>query len=209
MNGLMNFLNKYGKVNVLSTPKILTLNNQPAVINIGEQFNYRYQSGSLDTANATSSTTNTYEMNSVFVGLTLNIVPEITDDGYIILKVNPVVSEKLDPDGTLQSGNGDVYDSQGVRIMPPDIRIKQLSSIIKAKDGNRIVVGGLISTITKNSDNKIPLLGDIPGVGWLFKNKSKSKYKTELIIVITPTIIKENDFPSIDSVEKLMNGVKE
>jgi len=204
MNGLMSFLKKYGKVNVLSTPKILTLNNQPAVINIGEQFNYRYQSGSLSTTNTASATTNTYIMDSVFIGLTLNIVPEITDDDFVILRVNPVVSEKLDPNSALDSGNGDVVDSDGVRIMPPDIRIKQLSSIVKAKDGNRIVVGGLISSVTKNSDNKIPLLGDIPGVGWLFKNKSKSKQKTELIIVITPTIIKENNFPSIDSVEKIL-----
>ena len=206
MDGLVDFLNKYGKINVLSTPKILTLNNQPAVINIGEQFNYRYQSGSLSTANATTSATNTYMMNSVFVGLTLNIVPEITDNGFVILKVNPVVSEKIDTDTTLASDGGDVFDEQGVRIMPPDIRIKQLSSIVKAKDGDRVIVGGLISTINKTTDNSIPLLGDIPGVGWLFKNKSKSKYKTELIIVITPKIIKDNSFPSIDTVEKQLNN---
>jgi len=205
MNGLIDFLNKYGKINVLSTPKILTLNNQPAIINIGEQFNYRYQSGSLNTANATTSATNTYEMNSVFVGLTLNIVPEITDNDYVILRVNPVVSEKIDTETTLASDNGDVYDSEGVRIMPPDIRIKQLSSIVKAKDGNRVIVGGLISTIKKTTNNDIPLLGDIPGVGWLFKNKSHSKYKTELIIVITPKIIKDVSFPSLDSVEKQLN----
>ena len=204
MNGLMDFLNKYGKVNVISTPKILTLNNQAAVINVGDQFNYRYQSGSLSTSNTSSATTSTYVMDSVFVGLTLNIVPEITDDDYIVLRVNPVVSEKIDPDSSIDTGNGDVLDADGVRIMPPDIRIKQLSSIVKAKDGSRIVVGGLISTINKNSNNKIPLLGDIPGVGWLFKSKSKSKYRTELIIVITPTIIKENNFPSIDSVAKTL-----
>ena len=206
MSGLMNFLNKYGKVNVLSTPKILTLNNQAAVINIGDQFNYRYQNGSLSTTNTSSATSNTYTMDSVFVGLTLNIVPEITDDDFVILRVNPVVSEKIDSSSSLNADNGDVVDANGVRIMPPDIRIKQLSSIVKAKDGNRIIVGGLISSTMKYSNNQIPLLGDIPGVGWLFKNKSKSKQKTELIIVITPTIIKENSFPSIDSIEKKLEG---
>ena len=205
MDGLVDFLNIYGKINVLSTPKILTLNNQPAVINIGEQFNYRYQSGSLTTASTSSSATNTYVMDSVFVGLTLNIVPEITDNGFIILKINPVVSEKIDTDSTLASDSSDVFDSDGVRIMPPDIRIKQLSSIVKAKDGNRVVVGGLISTVNKTTDNNIPLLSSIPGVGWLFKSKSKSKYKTELIIVITPRIVKDNSFPSIDTVEKQLN----
>lgn len=206
MDGLLNFLKGYGKINVLSTPKILTLNNQPAVINVGKQINYRYQSGSLSTANATTSTSSTYIMSSVFIGLTLNIVPEITDDGFIILKINPVVSETFDSASSLDNGNSDVVDANGVRIMPPDIRIKQLSSIVKAEDNSKIVVGGLISSSVKNSNNKIPLLGDIPGLGWLFKSKSQSKYKTELIIIITPKIINDNNFPSIDRVEKLLDG---
>ena len=198
MNGLMDFLSQHGNVNVLSTPKILTLNNQPAVINVGQQINYRYQDGTFSTSDTTTSASSTYTMESVFIGLTLNIVPEITDDGFIILRINPVVSEQIDAE--------DSVDASGVRNMPPDIRIKQLSSIIKAKDGNRVVVGGLISTTDENTINKVDGLGDIPILGWAFKNKTKTKSKKELIIVITPKIISNDNFPSIDKIEKILNG---
>lgn len=207
MDGLFDFLQSYGSINVLSSPKILTLNNQAAVINIGEQLNYRYQSGTLTTANATSSATSTYEMSSVFIGLTLNIVPEITDNDYIILKINPVISEKIDSDSTLDDDSGDVVDSDGVRIMPPDIKIKQLSSIIKAKDGNRVIIGGLVSTSDKTTTNEVPVLNAIPGVGWLFKNKAKVKYKRELIIVITPKLIKQDVHLSIGEAEKQIKEI--
>lgn len=210
MEGLIDFLNKDGKVDVLSTPKITTLNNRAAVINVGQQINYRYQSGSraYDGATSLSSTYNTYVMSSVFIGLTLNIVPEITDDGYIVLQINPVVSEKIDPSSDLNAAdNGSIVDSDGVRIMPPDIRIKQLSSIVKVKDRGKVIVGGLMSTVERDTSSKVPLLGDIPGIGWLFKSKSKSKYKTELIIIITPKLIKNNSFPSIDSIENSLEGL--
>ncbi len=202
MDGLFDFLNNYGTINVLSSPKILTLNNQAAVINIGEQLNFRYQSGNLSTTAVTPTATNTYVMSSVFVGLTLNIVPEITDNDYIILKVNPVVSEKIDQDSTLDNGNGDVVDDDGVRIMPPDIRIKQLSSIIKAKDGNRVIIGGLTSTTDKNMINEVPILSAIPGLGWMFKSTGKAKSKRELIIVITPKLVKQDLHLSISEAEQ-------
>jgi general secretion pathway protein D len=201
MDGVLNFLNKYGKVHTLSTPKILTLNNQPAVINVGKQINYRYQSGSLSTVTTGQATSNVYIMSSVFIGLTLNIIPEITDDGYVILRINPVVSA-IDDD----SESADVVDEQGVRIMPPDIKIKQLSSIVKAHDGNRVIIGGLVSESTKNRDTDVTLFGDIPIFGKLFKSTNEAKYRSELIVVITPRIIKHNKFPSIDRVEKLLNG---
>ena len=206
MDGLIDLLNKHGTVNVLSTPKILTLNNQPAVINVGKQINYRYQDGTFNTNDTTTAASSTYTMESVFIGLTLNIVPEITDNGFIILKINPVVSEQLDAEVNLDNDDGAVIDDNGVRIMPPDIRIKQMSSIVKAKDGSRVVVGGLISTKEQDVINKVDGLGDIPIFGWGFKNKKKERYKTELIVVITPKIINNDEFPSIDKIEKLLDG---
>jgi general secretion pathway protein D len=209
MDGLINFLDKYGHVNTLSTPKILTLNNQPAVINVGNQINYRYESGSVSATNVGSSTTNTYIMSSVFIGLTLNIVPEITDDGYVILRVNPVVSEELKDSENVSDDDETVVDENGIRIMPPDIKIKQLSSIVKAKDGSRVVIGGLISTRTQSIDSSVPLLSSVPVLGELFQHTGKETYKTELIIVITPKIINANTFPSIDSLEKRFDGSKD
>ncbi|MEA1920563.1 MAG: secretin N-terminal domain-containing protein [Campylobacterota bacterium] len=206
MDGLIDFLNRYGNVSTLSTPKILTLNNQPAVINVGNQINYRYQSGSVSATNVGASTTNTYIMSSVFIGLTLNIVPEITDDGYIILRINPVVSEQLEQDEGLAISNESVINDDGVRTMPPDIKIKQLSSIVKAKDGSRVVIGGLVSKRDYTENSAVPLLGAIPLVGGLFRHTGVETESVELIIVVTPKIIKLNDFPSIDAAERHLSG---
>ncbi len=207
MDGLIDFLNQYGHLSVLSTPKILTLNNQPAVINVGNQINYRYETGSVSATNVGASTTNTYLMSSVFVGLTLNIVPEITDDGFVILRINPVISEELDDSDRLNDDTPSIgVDANGIRVMPPDIKIKQLSSIVKAKNGSRVVIGGLISTTKQNIDSSIPLLSAIPLVGGLFQHNSKESFKTELIIVVTPKIIDYNNFPSIENVEQLLEG---
>ncbi len=204
MDGLIDFLNQYGNLSVLSTPKILTLNNQPAVINVGNQINYRYETGSVSATNVGASTTNTYLMSSVFIGLTLNIVPEITDNGFVILRINPVISEELDESDTLNGNSNSGVDANGIRVMPPDIKIKQLSSIVKAKNGSRVVIGGLISTTKQNVDSSIPLLSAIPLLGGLFQHRSQESFKTELIIVVTPKIIDYNNFPSIDNVEQLL-----
>ncbi len=206
MDGLIDFLNRYGNVDVLSTPKILTLNNQPAVINVGNQINYRYESGSVSATNVGSSTTNTYVMSSVFIGLTLNIVPEITDDGFIILRINPVVSEQLNQDEGLDLSTQSTTGEDGVRTMPPDIKIKQLSSIVKAKDGSRVVIGGLISSRKFKENSSVPLLGSIPLIGGLFKHTGVETERVELIIVVTPKIVKNSEFLSIDSAEKYLFG---
>lgn len=197
INGLFNFLKKYGKVNLISTPKVLTLNNQPAVINVGKQINYKYQSGSFVGGGTISSSSNTYTIDSVFVGLTLNIIPEISDQGNIILRINPVVSE--------EDKTNDTTSTNSIRTMPPDIQIKQLSSIVKVKNGSKVIIGGLVSTSKQNMHNKVPILGSIPIVGLAFHSQNKQTVKKELIFVVTPKIV-DNKFPSIQNAENLLDG---
>ena len=190
--GVMRFLNTYGDVDILSNPKVLTLNNQPAVINVGKQLSYLYQTGNIgyaDSGNINSSTT--YELGSVFVGLTLNIIPEITEDDHIIMRVNPVSSELLNEESM------NTQDSNG-RTMPPDMRIKQMSSIVKVKDGQQILLGGLIEKRSQANNSKVPLLGDIPLFGRLFSHEGTTVSKNELFILIVPTLIKGDSFPSLD-----------
>jgi len=201
ISGLLNFLDSYGDVNVLSTPKIMTLNNQPAVINVGNQRNYEYLISSItnnsNTAGA-SVTNNIYGNGSTFIGLTLNIVPEITESGYVILRINPVISEKIEDNDILSNSTTASLRSA------PDIRIKQLSSIVKAKNGARVIIGGLVSYTKTINENKVQGLGDIPILGYAFRSDKTSIIKKELIIVITPTIIDYNKFPSINSIEASM-----
>jgi len=198
MEGLLNFLDTYGDINILSTPKIMTLNNQPAVINVGDQINYQYLSNSTTTYNDGEPLTDRAYINgSTFIGLTLNIVPEITDDNFVVLKINPVISNMIG-----------VYDSQQTMQSAPDIRIKQLSSIVKAKNGEKVVIGGLVSTTDDISKNKVTLLGDIPIIGYAFKSETVEIIKKELIIVVIPKIIDYNEYPSIENIESLMKDNK-
>jgi len=196
--GLIDFLSRYGDVEVLSNPKILTLSNQPAVINVGKQLSYLYQNGSISAANTQTLATTTNTLGSVFVGLTLNIIPEVTEDGYIVMRINPVTSELLGEDlnASTAIGSSDIGSSN--RTMPPDTRVKQMTSIVKVKDAQKVLIGGLIEKKTYNYDNKVPVLGDIPFLGRLFHGTRASTRKSELFILITPTLIKQDVFPSID-----------
>ncbi|HIP14515.1 MAG TPA: hypothetical protein EYG74_03390 [Sulfurimonas autotrophica] len=187
LDGLFAFLKKYGKVKVLSSPKILTLNNQPAVINVGDTYNYRYQSDT--NVNQQGTISNSYQLGTAFVGLTLQIIPEITDDGNIIMRINPTSSDTLDTS---------INDPNILREMPPNMKIKQLTSIVKVRDGQKVLIGGLVEEDKQNNDNKVPVLGDIPLIGKIFHSSAVVKRKRELFILIIPTIIHENNVPTID-----------
>ncbi len=200
IEALMKFLRTQGKVSIVSNPKILTLNNQPAVINVGKEINYRYSTGTtVTTTNGTTTTTPSYEVDSTFVGITLDIVPEITENDSIILKINPVVSEIAD----------EHRDANGVPYLAPDIKIKQLSSIVKVKNGKKILLGGLIQKRSEIKNNKVPILGSIPLIKYAFSSKEKRKVKSELIMIITPYIV-ENDkpFPKLAEFEKYFKDLE-
>ncbi len=202
MDGLIKFLKTQGDVNVVSNPKIMTLNNQPAVINVGTEKNYRYQTQSTTNLAADNNNVVTsYENDSTFVGVTLDITPQVTDDGFIILKINPTISE-------LVAANQQYLDANGVPILAPDIKIKQLSSIVKVKDGNRVIVGGLISKSEVVSDTSVPGLSSIPVLGKAFQSSSKNYIKSELIIVITPHIVSGEHNPDLDSLEENNFSIK-
>ena len=184
----MQFLNRYGTVKVLSNPKIVTLNNQPAVINVGKQLSYRYQTGSVTTTGGTAAGTNTYSLGSTFVGITLYVIPEVSKNNDIIMKINPVIS-RLDNEINVQQGN---------REIPPDVKIKQMSSIVKVKDGEKVLIGGLISILKTKGSTKIPLLGDIPFLESVFGNKQNLNTRSEMFILIVPKIVKSESMPTID-----------
>lgn len=193
MTGLLNFLKTQGDVKIVSNPKIMTLNNQPAVINVGTEINYRYDSGSTTTTSSGGTTTTpNYETDSTFVGVTLDITPQVTKNGYIILKINPVVSDIADRH----------VDANGVPFLAPDIKIKQLSSLVMVKDNAKILIGGLISKKDGVTDTSVPLLSSIPIIGNAFKSSAKNIQESELIIVIVPHIINNSITPTIKKYEQ-------
>jgi len=181
INNIVKFLKTQGDVSSISNPKVLTLNNQPALITAGTEYFYKIISDSLSTAGTGGSvTTQNQDLQSVFAGVLLDITPEISDDNMITLKINPSLSETTT----------DISTINGVdRTMPPDLRRRQLSSVVTVKDGNRIILGGLINTSNSIDINKVPILGDIPILNYLFKYENKLKITQELVIVIEPHII--------------------
>lgn len=196
MEGLVSFLKTQGDVRVVSSPKVMTLNNQSAVINVGKELNYRYDLGSTTTATtSTPVTTVNYQVGSTFVGITLDITPQVTDDDYIMLKINPIVSE-LDPEGT------HVDATTGIPYLAPDIKLKQLSSVVKVKDGNKVLVGGLIGKNEEKRDTSVPGLSSIPLIGNAFKSESKVITNSELIIVLIPHIVNGTTTPNLEQFDK-------
>jgi len=188
MDGLIKFLKSQGDVRVVSNPKVMTLNNQPAIVNVGNQINYRYSDGSTTTTSAGGTTTTpSYTPGSTFVGVTLDITPQVTSDNFIILKINPIVSEI----------SKEHIDSNGIPFLAPDMKIKQLSSIVKVKDGNKVLIGGLINKNTNIRATSVPLLSSIPLLGRAFKSDAKVTTNSELIIVLIPHIVDINKKPNL------------
>jgi len=190
------FLKTYGDVKVVSNPKILTMNNQAAVINVGEQLSYKFQTGSVTTTGGTAAGTNTYSIGSTFVGVTLFVIPEVSEDNKIIMKINPVISRlsKEEDTNTVLAVTRD---------LPPDTKVKQMTSIVKVSDGEKVVIGGLVNISKGKTTKGMPVLQDIPIISPLFKYEADIKTKSELFIVIQPKIVSTASMPSIDEVNIL------
>lgn len=176
---VIKFLKTQGDVVSISNPKVLTLNNQPALITAGTEYFYKIKSTETLSSGTAGSQSASEDVLSVFAGVLLDITPEISDDKTITLKINPSLSETRDD---LSVGNTD-------RTMPPDLNRRQLSSVVTVKDGNRIILGGLINTKNTQRTSKVPILGDIPGISNFFRYEEKTKYVQELVIIIQPHII--------------------
>ena len=193
MNGLMNFLKTQGNSRIVSNPKILTLNNQQALITIGDNINYRIpQTAPANTGG--SITTTSFSNESVFIGILLNIMPQISDKNEIMLRINPSISSFK-----YASDNGPQTQP---REIAPDTREKKLSTVVRVKNGDTIILGGLIGKTKSIAKNGIPGLKELPILGNLFKSESISHNINELIFVITPRIVNGKNYSNI-SLKKL------
>ena len=190
INNIVKFLKTQGDVKSISNPKILTLNNQPALISVGNELFYKITSTSLLQGSAGGGSQQSGEtIDSVFAGILLDITPEISEDGSITLKINPSISDTL---------NTVSRDGSGSRNIPPDLSRKQISSVVTMQDGQHVILGGLISSKSGTKISKVPLLGDIPLLDNLFKREVKIENIDELVLIITPHIIKKNTELSLE-----------
>lgn len=190
INEVVKFLKTQGDVKSISNPKILTLNNQPALISVGNELFYKIQSTSLLQGGSGLGTQQTGEtIDSVFAGILLDITPEISEDGSITLKINPSISDTIDTVSTTTSGS---------RTIPPDLSRKQISSVVTIQDGQHVILGGLISSKSGTKVSKVPLLGDLPLLEHVFKREVNVDTVDELVLIITPHIIKKDKALSLE-----------
>ena len=183
MTRIIEFLNAYGKVRSVSNPKVLTLSNQPALISVGSILRYS-QSSVFQNSSSGGTTQNTStSFPSVFSGVLLDVTPSVQGE-YIMLKINPSITQTKDTN---------VETKATALPEPPNLSSSQLSSLVRAKDGDRVVLGGVISKSVSNNTNRVPILGYIPLLKYLFSYDGTSEQTTEMIIVITPHIVKRSD----------------
>ncbi|MBI5625294.1 MAG: type IV pilus secretin PilQ [Elusimicrobia bacterium] len=160
-----------GRLKVLSDPKIATLNNKAAEINVTDQIPY-------DVSQLSANGTVSRNIQFIAMGITLKVTPIISaDETRITLDINPEVSK---PSGTSGSVSG-----------APSTSRSTVKTIVIVRDAETVVIGGLITDRKDTRINKVPLLGDIPVLGWLFKKKFDQRQRVELLIFVTPRIIKD------------------
>jgi general secretion pathway protein D len=164
-------------VNVISTPQILTSDNKAAEILVGQNVPFI---ASREQSIATSGTV-INDIQRQDVGVKLQITPQITEGDYVKLDIYQEISSLEQADDTILTSVGPTIDKRSTK-----------TSVV-VKDGDTVVIGGLMSDSTENSITKAPVIGDIPILGWLFKTKSVTKTKTDLLVFITPHLLKKDE----------------
>ena len=179
LEGVINFLDTTGTTRVVSSPKIMTMNNQQALISVGDNINYQITNTIIGTETKTENVD--IKQYSTFIGILLNLLPEVSDDGKIMLRINPSLNTfKYKEDNIRQNTP---------RTIAPDTMQKKLSSVVHINSGDTVVLGGLISQESGDGTTKVPGLGNIPVLGYLFKSEKKILRNTELVFIITPRIV--------------------
>jgi MSHA biogenesis protein MshL len=199
---LLNLLETQGSVQVLSSPRVSTVNNQKAVIRVGSDEYFVTGISTNTTSNATSvSSTPNIELSPFFSGISLDVTPQISENGEVVLHIHPVVSDVSDQQKVFTIGDKNF-------ALPLALRgIRESDSIVKAGNGQVIVLGGLMQESKNNVDGKRPWIGDIPIINTFFRSKSKAKSKTELVILLRPIVVDDNAWKNqlLQSQENMKN----
>lgn len=179
-NSVLNFLSQNGKTQVLSSPKLMALNNQQAIISVGDTVNYQVKESSKGTENGTT-VSESFSNYSIFVGILLSILPEISDDNKIMLRINPSLSDFKYPQDNQRQNNP--------RTIAPDTIQKKLSTVVSMENNQTLILGGLISHNQIKEGSKVNFLSKIPLLGLLFSGDETSSNSTEIVFIITPSIV--------------------
>jgi type II secretion system protein D len=191
VNILIRAMKQKQRLEILSSPKVMALNNQPAFLQIGQRVP-RITSSSLSDFGQTNSTTD------VNVGIILQIVPRISPDGIVVMEIDAERSAV----GAESEGIPISVTNTGEVIRSPRIDTTVAQTTVSAGNGQTVVLAGLIASVNTDVSRRVPYLSDVPVLGNLFKYDSKTKERTELLILLTPQVVfSNNDFDRIKRIE--------
>ncbi len=185
--GMVELLQSYGTAKVLSSPRLSVMNNQTALLKVVENFVYfNVKSDTTTTINAPQNTTVTTTPQSVSVGLVMTVTPQISAGDAVILNVRPTISSiselKEDPNPVIPAG---------VKNYVPQIRTREIESVMRVTSGEVAVLGGLMEDGINWKTGRVPFFGQIPLIGEIFNTRNNAANKSELVIFLRPIIIKD------------------
>ncbi|WP_262410625.1 pilus (MSHA type) biogenesis protein MshL [Aquipseudomonas alcaligenes] len=204
-SGIIQLLQTQGEVRVLSSPRISTLNNQKAVIKVGtDEFFVTEVSSSSTTTTAAGVTEPTQDLTLTpfFSGISLDVTPQIDQNDVVTLHVRPTVSRVVDQNKTIVLGEDNVFN------LPLALSTsRQSDSIVRARSGQVVVIGGLLQNNNENNDAEVPWASSLPFVGPLFKQQRKALKKSELVILLRPQVVSDDVW--LDELRKSAETFKE
>jgi general secretion pathway protein D/MSHA biogenesis protein MshL len=186
---MLNALNEQGDATVLANPKLTVLNGQPALISIGKDVAYvKKMSKTTDGTGSDATTTYTAEPDNVVQGIALGVMATILDDNRVNLHLTPITTdlENTNADGSIKLtsiGDG------SIQLGLPQVRIRQMSTMVQVENGEMLIIGGLIDSAEGKKGAFAPGLGSIPVVKYLFGYEEKTMKKRELVILLTPKVL--------------------
>jgi len=187
VQALLTALKTQGEVKTLSNPRINVMNGQTALLTVGRNTNYVSKVTTTTSTGTPPITTYTVDTSNVLSGMMIGIAPNINSKGEISMAITPIISDLVSLTPT-EVGSGSNLTS----ISIPIVDLRELSTTVKVRNGEMIVIGGLISNKNQLNDEKIPFIGEIPWLGTLFSRKDYIDKRTELVVVLQPYLVGSN-----------------
>lgn len=176
-------LQEQGDVRTLSNPRVSIMNGQTALLSVGRNTNYIAKvETSINSTTANNLVTYTVTQGNVLSGIIIGLIPFVNENGEISLTITPIVSN-------LVSLEDKTFGTNQTSISLPTVDLRELSTTVKVRDGQTIVIGGLIDQREQLVDDKVPMLGDIPLLGGLFTKRTKMNRKSELVVILQPMLL--------------------
>jgi type II secretory pathway component GspD/PulD (secretin) len=185
LRAVVSFLNKYAEAKVISSPRTVTLDNETAKIEVTRA------SPIINVTAGTANTTGGSQIQYTNLGVILKVTPRISANNYVNLQVTPEVSRIFDT-VTKTIGSSGIFQAD-------EYDIRRIETRVMIPSGHTLVLGGLVQDDVRTGNTKVPVLGDIPVFGYLFRSDTKSRQKSNLLVFLTPTIVQEEDFQPTQS----------